>query len=115
MQIKRFLELSSEFVNTRIDEGSDDSENFLNVDGNEEGIPETEKLKISLGGKDIVQLKSSHILRGLIPLEKLFDQNDVGKDPKVKLDDNAVEKKNIATEETPRVIKLSKKFSAKEK
>ena len=68
IQIKRFLELSSEFVNTRIDDESDDSENFLNVDGNEDGIPKMYKLKRSLGGKDIVQLKSNHIPQGMIPL-----------------------------------------------
>ena len=77
MQIKRFLELSGEFLNTCIVDESDEFENFLNVDGNEEGILEAEKLKISLGGKDIVQLKSNHIPRDLIPLEKLFHQNDV--------------------------------------
>ena len=68
-----------------------------------------------LGGKDIIQLHSNFIPRGLIPLEKLFDQNDVAKDPKVKLADNVVEDKNIATEETPRVVKLSKNLSIKEK
>ena len=73
------------------------------------------KLKSMLGGKDIIQLHSNFIPRGLIPLEKLFDQNDVVEDPKVKLADNVVEDKNIATEETPRVVKLSKNLSIKEK
>ena len=68
-----------------------------------------------LGGKDIIQLHSNFIPRGLIPLEKNFDQNDVAKNPKVKLADNVVEDKNIATEETPRVVKLSKNLSIKEK
>ena len=68
-----------------------------------------------LGGKDIIQLHSNFIPIGLIPLEKLFDQNDVVEDPKVKLADNVVEDKNIATEETPRVVKLSKNLSIKEK
>ena len=53
----------------------------------------TKKFKNSLGGKDIVQLKSNHIPRGLIPLEKLFDQNDVAKDPKMKPADDVVEDK----------------------
>ena len=51
MKIKRFLELSSEFVNTRIDEENVDSENVLDVDGDEEETVGTEKLKGSLGGK----------------------------------------------------------------
>ena len=57
MQIKRFLELSGEVLNTRIDEDGADSENFLEADGNEEETVGAEKLKGSLVGKDIVQLK----------------------------------------------------------
>ena len=52
MQIKIFLELSGEFVNTCIDDERADSANFQDVDGDEEGIAEIEKLKISLGGKE---------------------------------------------------------------
>ena len=84
MQIKRFLELSGEFVNTQIENESVDSENFQDVDKDGEGIVDMEKLEGSLGGKDIVQLKSNHIPRGLIPLENMFYQNDVVRDPKVK-------------------------------
>ena len=54
MQIKRFLELSDEFVNTRIDENDADSENFLDVEEEEEEVVGVGKLKDSLGGKDIV-------------------------------------------------------------
>ena len=108
MQIKRFLELSGDFVNTQIENESVDSENFRDVDEDEEGVAEAMKLKGSLGGKDIVQLKSNHIPRGLIPLEKFFDKNDVVKDPKVKPAENSVEDKNIGTEENPKIVKLSK-------
>ena len=44
-----------------------------------------------LGGKDIIQLKSNFIPRGLIPLEKIFDQNNVAKDPKFHPTENVVE------------------------
>ena len=71
--------------------------------------------KTPCGGEDIVQLKGNHIPRGLIPLEKLFDQNDVTKNPKMKLVDDAFEDKNIGTEENPKIIKLSKSFPVKEK
>ena len=94
MQIKIFLELSGEFVNTHIDAKNDNSENFQDEENKEERTS-TEKLKWTLGGKDIIQLKSNFIPRGLIPLEKLFDQNDVAKDLKVKPTDNAIEDRNI--------------------
>ena len=115
MHIKRFLELSGEFVNTQIEKESVDSENFQDVDEDEEGVAKTKKLKGLVGGKDIVQLKSNYIPRGLILLENLFDQNDVVIDPKVKPAENVVEDKNIGTEENPGIIKLSKKLPAKEK
>ena len=54
MQIKRFLELSGEFVNTCIDEDDAESENFLDADGLEEEADGAGKLKDSLGGRDIV-------------------------------------------------------------
>ena len=115
MQIKRFLKLSGEFVNTQTEKESVDSKNFQDIDEDEEGVVETEKLKGSLGGKDIVQLKSNHIPIGLIPLENIFYQNHVVRDPKVKPVENVVEDKNIGTEENPKIRKLSKKLSAKEK
>ena len=113
MQIKRFLELSGEFVNTCIDEDDADSENFLDADGEEEETARTRKLKDSLGGKDIVQLKINHIPIGLIPLESLFDQNDVSRDLKVEPAQDAIEDKNIAIEDNPKIKKLSKKLSTK--
>ena len=115
MQIKIFLELSGEFVNTHIDGENDNCENFQDAEESEEEKISTEKLKGTLGGKDIIQLKSNFIPRGLIPLEKLFDQNDVAKDPKVKPDDNAIEDRNIGTKENPKIVKLSKNFPIKEK
>ena len=74
-----------------------------------------EKLKGTLAGKDIIQLKNNFVPRGLIPLEKCFYQNDVAKNPKVKPVENAVEDRNIGTEENPKIIKLSKKLPEKEK
>ena len=72
-------------------------------------------MKGTLGGKDIIQLKSNFIPRGLIPLEKFFYQNDVAKDPKVKPTNNAIEDRNIGTKENPKIVKLSKNLPAKEK
>ena len=60
-------------------------------------------------------MKSNDIPRGLIPLEKLFDQNDVARDPKMNLVYDVVEDRNIGTEENPQIIKLSKNIYVKEK
>ena len=61
----------------------------------------------------MIQLKINFIPRGLIPLEKFFDQTDVAKDPKVNLDDDVVEEKNIGTEEASRIVKLSNNLHVK--
>ena len=115
MQIKRFLEMSGEFVNIHIDEGGADPKNFLDVEEEGEEAVGMGNLKGSFGGKDTVQLKNNHIPRGLIPLESLFDQNEVARDPKVEPAMDVVEDIDIGTEGDPKIIKLSKKLPAKEK
>ena len=57
MQIKRFLELYGEFVNNRIDGEQAAFENLLDVDGNEEDIIETEKLKKLLRGERYIPIE----------------------------------------------------------
>ena len=98
MQINRFLELSGEFVNTHIDSENDNFENFQDHEESEEEIAENRKVKNSLGGRDIVQLKINHIPRGLIPLENLFYQNDVARYPKMNPLNDVAEVKNMGTE-----------------
>ena len=107
--------MHGEFVNTQIDGENDNFENYQDHQESEEEIDENIKLKNSLGGNGIIQLKSNHIPRGLIHLENIFDQNDVARDPKMKSADDAIEDKNIGTGENPRIIKLSKNFPVKEK
>ena len=113
MQIRRFLELSGEFVNTPIDTENDNYESIQDDEELEKEGNGAEKLRGTLGGKDIIQLKNNFIPRGLIPLEKLFDQNDVAKNPKVKLVEDDVEDRNIGTKENPKIIKVSNKLPEK--
>ena len=57
-----------------------------------------------------MQLKSNVIPRGLVPLERLFDQNDVAKGPKLNPDGDEVEEVNIGSATKPKIIRLSKKL-----
>jgi hypothetical protein len=41
-------------------------------------------------GRDIVQLKNNIIPKGLVLLEKLFDENDVARNPKITTNDEDV-------------------------
>ena len=47
--------------------------------------------KNQIAGKDIMQLKNNIITKGLVPLEKLFDNNDVARSPKITANDGDVE------------------------
>jgi len=64
-----------------------------------------------LARKDIIQLKSNTVPRGLIPLEEIFYSDDVARSPKVAPSDAKVEECNIGTEKDPKVIKISKNMT----
>jgi hypothetical protein len=64
-----------------------------------------------IAGKDIVQLKSNIIPKGLVLLEKLFANNDVARSPKIKVNEGDVEDCNIGTPKDPKIIKLSRNLS----
>jgi len=60
---------------------------------------------------DILQLKDNVIPRGLIPLEELFDQDDVAKKPSLVPTEKGVEDVNLGTADKPKFVKLSKALS----
>ena len=66
-QVKDFIKLKEEFENTQVDQQN--------------------MLVESKGNSKFFQLKNNSIPKGLIPLEKLFDQNDVFKSPKIQADE----------------------------
>jgi hypothetical protein len=62
-------------------------------------------------GRDIVHLKNNIIPKGLVLLEKLFDNKDVARNPKVTANNEYIEDCNIGTQKDPKIIKLSKTLS----
>ena len=68
-----------------------------------------------IGEKYIIQLKINYIPKGIIPLENLFDQNDVSKDPKFQPTENDIEDQNVGTQDSPKIVKLSRNLPVKEK
>ena len=64
---------------------------------------------------DLIDLKHNILPRGLTPLEDLFDSNDVPKRPKMEPVKSDIEECNIGKNEKPKMIKLSKSLSSKEK
>jgi len=59
-----------------------------------------------IAGRDIVHLKKNIIPKGLVPLEKFFDENDVARNPKIIANDEDTEDCNIGTQENPKIIRL---------
>ena len=66
----------------------------------------------NLCGKEILQLKGHSIPRGLVPLETIFDPNDVPKEPQLVPNCEDVEDANIGTEDHPNIIKNSRTHSS---
>jgi hypothetical protein len=56
----------------------------------------------------IVQLPSNHIPKGLVPLERLFDNNDVAVKGNISKDDADVAECNIGTERGSQVCQVIK-------
>ena len=96
-----------EFNNLKIDQE--------NMNDKREIVEQEPTYLTQLVGKDIIQLKSNSFPRGLVPLEDIFDSNDVAKSPKVAPRDDEVEECNIGTEEDPKVIKISKNLTKESK
>lgn len=64
---------------------------------------------------EVLQLKDNVIPRGLIPLEELFDQDDVVRKPTLVPTNKGVEDVNIGTTDKPKLFKLSKTLYPKSK
>ena len=59
-----------------------------------------------------MQLQNNLIPKGLIPLEKLFDQNDVFKAPRLQANEEEIESCNLGDSVVPKLVKISKFLSA---
>jgi hypothetical protein len=62
-----------------------------------------------------VELKTNHIPRGLVPLERLFDSNDVSREASMKNQEEEITNCNIGTTKNPNIIKLSKELVAEQR
>jgi len=80
-QMKRFLETVGEFSNMEID----------NCEEDEAENTSENKWEEKMAGSKVLQLKGNVIPRGLVPLEILFDKNDVSLQPSKVTEENQVE------------------------
>jgi hypothetical protein len=104
-----FLQTIYEFSNISIDQESQEGEN------NELENQQTSHLLKTVVGHDILELKNNHIPRGIVPLERLFDRNDVSTEVAMKNQEEEITDCNIGTIENPKIIKLSKELAAEQR
>jgi hypothetical protein len=97
LEIKKFLETVEEFSEMHIDQ------DFVSKEKLDGG-----KFLSKIAERNIVQLPSNHIPRGLVPLERLFDRNDVSLKGEISEDDAGTIHCNIGTESEPKFVKLSR-------
>jgi hypothetical protein len=99
LELKRFLQTIEEFSNISIDQENEEDETENQ---------QTSHFLNKVVGHNIVELKKNHIPRGLVPLERLFDNNDVSRKVAMKNQEQEVMDCNIGTAANPKVVKISK-------
>jgi hypothetical protein len=105
-EIQIFLKTIEEFSNISIDQDDKDGEAEIHV---------AEVLQDTIAGHKIIELKTNHLPKGLVPLERLFDHNDVSRKVVIQTDETDVVDCDISPDENPRLVKISRKLSQKQK
>ena len=96
-QVQKFLECIGEFSESQIDEEEESFES-----------PDKASYKNMIVGEEIIDLKTNHIPRGLVPLERLFDNNDIYLKADGKIETENTIDCNIGTATDPKHVKVSK-------
>ena len=73
------------------------------------------KLKDKVGNQNIVQLPSNYIPQGLLPLEEIFDHNDVPFKPVKREKDPVVHEHNLGSQSHSKLVNLSSELTADQK
>jgi ribonuclease HI len=103
-ELTRFLAVIDEFVDLQIDQENEHDDEA-----------EKPKFRSKIVAHEIVPLSTNIIPKGLVPLENLFDNNDVA----VKLEkgekDSDVLQYNVASEQDPKYVNLASHLTEKQK
>jgi hypothetical protein len=103
-EIKIFLETVDEFFALHIDQ-----------DHNSEQSHHTDIFLNKIADHHIVQFPSNHIPKGLVPLERLFDRNNVAVKVKGTIENAEVIECNLGTEEDPKYVNFSSSLSKEQR
>jgi hypothetical protein len=103
-EIQIFLKTIEEFSNISIDQDNEDDDVEVHA---------ANVLQDNVAGHKIIELKTNHLPKGLVPLERLFDHNDVSRKVVIQTEETDVVDCDISSDLNPRMIKLSRKLSVK--
>jgi hypothetical protein len=103
-EIERFLQSVYDFSALHVDEEPD-----------MEGDPHPGVFLNKIANHQIIQLPSNYIPKGLIPLERLFDGNDVVVKGRVSGEDTDTAECNIGTPEEPNFVRLSRSLTEEQR
>jgi hypothetical protein len=109
-QIKQFLEMVDEFSETHIDQENQNDPAWIMQEGEN-----PKKFQDKIANHHMLLLKNNQIPRGLIPLERLFDQDDIPLNSTLRPQLEEVEDCNVGTNEDPKMVKISKYLSTEMK
>jgi hypothetical protein len=102
-QLRKFLESIDEFSETHTDQENQNDPIWIMQEGED---PQEFHDKIT--NHRMLVLKNNQIPKGLIPLERLFDQDDIPSKSTLQPKLEEVEHCDIGNKENPRLVKLSK-------
>jgi hypothetical protein len=101
-----FLELIDEFDETHADQENQNDPIWIIQEGEN-----PKEFNDKIVNHQMLILKNSQIPKGLIPLERLFNQDDIPSKSTLQPQLEEVEDCDIGTKENPRLVKLSKYLS----
>lgn len=97
-QIHKFLTTIEDFQGTEINQDGDETTKGAKVSG----------FKNSIVNQKIIQLKDNILPRGLVPLEILFNSNDVAVSSEKVSQDEKIQDHNIGNQKEPKLVELFK-------
>jgi hypothetical protein len=101
-KIRNFLEMVEDFTETHIDQENQNDHTWIIQEGEE-----PQEFQEKIANHRILVLKSNQIPKGLIPLERLFDQNEMPLRSTFQPQPEEVEDYDVGTDKEPRIVKLS--------
>jgi hypothetical protein len=105
-QLHKFLESIDEFAETHVDQENQNDPIWIMQEGED-----PQEFHDKIVNHRMLVLKNNQIPKGLIPLERLFNQDDIPSKSTLKPQPEEVEDCDIGTTENPRLVKLSKYLS----